>query len=98
MVVDLAPKTCRTSRDCGMQYRLGGCCSRSRVVGGQENMNAEAKQYFEMQSGELGLCAMGSGVEAVEKLGPQVNTFDYSRYMWDSDPMVRATWGMIDPE
>lgn len=35
---------------------------------------------------------MGSGVDAMKEFGSKVSVYDYSRYVWDNDPMVRATW------
>lgn len=41
---------------------------------------------------------MGSGVDAFNKLGPEVNYYDYSKMMWESDPLVRVTWGQVSPK
>jgi len=46
-----------------------------------------------MQGEDGGLCYQGSGVDVVEMNGGRVDSYTYSEYMWDNDPMVRTTWG-----
>jgi len=53
---------------------------------------------FELQ-GEGGLCMMGSAVDAFRDLPTDaeggVGMMDYSRYVYENDPMIKATWNKI---
>ena len=51
------------------------------------------KAVFDAQPKDGGYCTMGSGVEAYESQKGKIDTLSFSRYQFDNDPMVRATWG-----
>jgi len=36
---------------------------------------------------------MGSGVEIIEANGGITDSYTYTKYIWENDPMIRATWG-----
>ena len=91
LATDLRPRSCRQSRDCPMQFRNGGCCARARVTKGAENMNQTMRDVFE-ENKDGAYCAPGSWVDAVRNKDLQGNIYEIERQMYDSDPVVRATW------
>jgi hypothetical protein len=83
MMVNLDPKGCTRSHECGLPYRQGGCCFRVKLTEG------ETKDYqndiIKMQGENGGLCYIGSGVEVIEQNGGSVDAYTYSEYMWNND-------------
>lgn len=65
MQVDLSPKSCTVSRDCGMQFRLGGCCATTELTSGADKISDELRGFFEDTPEGTGYCTLGSGVDAV---------------------------------
>lgn len=61
-------------------------------------MNREMREFYENMPAEGGVCTMGSTVDAFNEMGPQVAVHDYARRMYETDPMVQATWGQVNPE
>lgn len=47
---------------------------------------------MKMQGENGGLCYLGSGVEVIEANGGSTDSYTYSEYQWNNDPMIRATW------
>jgi hypothetical protein len=76
-----------------MPYREGGCCFRVAV---SRNSDGEMKDYqndiLKMQGEDGGLCYLGSGVDVVEMNGGKIDSYSYSKYMWENTPYLRATW------
>jgi len=83
--VNLVPQGCQKSHECGMPYRVGGCCFRVEVKG-EEDKKEYQNEILKMQGETGGLCYLGSGVEVIEQNGGRVSSYDYSKYMWDNDP------------
>lgn len=83
---------CVHSKQCPMEYRMGGCCGRFDVPEGFDKLTEQEKKNFEMQ-GEGGVCMFGSSVEAFEgNKGEPMDIMEYSRQIWKNDPMVQASW------
>jgi hypothetical protein len=94
MITDLSPKRCTSSRDCGMQYRMGGCCGKVSIVKGAEKVSADLK---EMLNGNDSYCMLGSGVESMEMNNGSVSVYDFTKYQFDNDPVLRATYESAMP-
>jgi len=73
---------------------MGGCCAKAKLVSGGKTLSADTKQILDSDSS---YCVLGSGVEAMEMMNGKASTYDYTKYIFENDPMVMATYSSAMP-
>lgn len=84
---------CRSSSDCEDKWGHfnGGCCERSDVIKGQDKMDKEMKEMFDLQGEKGGFCAPATQANYAEEK-KEHNMMEYNRWQFENDFLMRNVW------